>query len=162
MILYTILTIVLHNKGPPVQVPTQPRKEMVQRAKKSFFQGLNVRFCHITFEWRVRARQGKHRKCMEKMGKYIRHTGNRWKIGKIYGTGVGIDVPFWGFLSHHQTKYLLDIIFPLLLGDVKHWDIYQPLLEPFVDTLTKWGFSLMGVPQNTWLIWKILPTMDDD
>ena len=27
-------------------------------------------------------------------------------------TGVGIDVPFWGLVSHHQNKYLLEITSP--------------------------------------------------
>ena len=52
----------------------------------------------------------KHRKYMEQTGKYIRHTGNRWNIWNICGTGVGIDALFWGgFCFHQQNKYLLEI-----------------------------------------------------
>ena len=29
---------------------------------------------------------------------------------RLFLTGLGIDVLFWGFVSHHQTKYLLDIV----------------------------------------------------
>ena len=29
-------------------------------------------------------------------------------------SGLGIDVPFWGFVSHHQNKYLLEIITPIV------------------------------------------------
>ena len=41
-------------------------------------------------------------------------------------SGVGIDVPFWGLVSH-QKKYLLEMKYPQL-GDVRHWEIYQPLI----------------------------------
>ena len=43
-------------------------------------------------------------------------------------TGVGKCPNYWGWVSHHQNKYLLEMKYPQWLGDVKHWDIYQPLL----------------------------------
>ena len=44
-------------------------------------------------------------------------------------TGVGIDVPFWGFVSHHRNKYISagdDIPNSWVMFS---WDIYQPLGE---------------------------------
>ena len=40
---------------------------------------------------------------------------------------------FGDLVFHHQNKYLLEMIFPFLLGDfqyVQKKDIYQPLMKP--------------------------------
>ena len=76
------------------------------------------------------------------LSKYMGNTGNIWnrrgnisdilEIDGTYGTSVGQGLglmPFFGgdFVSISKTNicWRLD---PKLLGDVKHWDIYQPLL----------------------------------
>ena len=56
-----------------------------------------------------------------------RHSGNlgeTWEDQRIPGVG---ECPFWGFVSHHQNEYFLELISPSQLGDVLHWDIYQPI-----------------------------------
>ena len=41
-----------------------------------------------------------------------------------------VNVPFWGFVSHHITKPLyLEMISPESSRVMFHWDIYQPLLN---------------------------------
>ena len=41
-------------------------------------------------------------------------------------SGVGIDVPTIGDLFHITTTNICWNLYPQQLGDVKHWDIYQP------------------------------------
>ena len=46
-----------------------------------------------------------------------------WMYLNWMNRGWGWCPDRWGFVSHHQTKYLLEMKYPQELGDVKHWDI---------------------------------------
>ena len=48
-----------------------------------------------------------------------------------------VNVPITiGDLFHITFPYLLEMKYPQELGDVKHWDIYQPLLNRHFGRLT--------------------------
>ena len=51
----------------------------------------------------------------------------------------------YGFIAHHLPISVGDEISPFQLGDVKHWDIYQPLQNRCVF-VGYWLFPEMVVP----------------